>query len=91
MTPELPAGPEHWGPGSEPHDRRRDSVLGPADPEEMAWAAEELRARTMRLEQIKLLPPLRFVLITFVVVFTLVALMLVFRSELRHLFRLHGL
>ena len=31
-----------------PEERR--SVLGPADPEALAWAAEELRERTMQFE-----------------------------------------
>jgi hypothetical protein len=95
MTPEVPSGPEHWRPATGRHDRTgdraSDSVLGPADPDEMAWAAEELRARTMSLEEAKFLPPLRFVVVTLVTVFTAAALMVLFRSELRAFLRLHGL
>jgi hypothetical protein len=65
--------------------RERESALGPADPEQLALAAEELRERTMSLEEIRSGPSAQLMISILVGVFVVAALLLVYRAELRAL------
>ena len=62
-------------------EEARQSALGPADPVALAFAAEELRDRTMSLEEAGTLPSVRLIVTTLLVVFAIAALALLFRHE----------
>jgi hypothetical protein len=62
-------------------------VLGPADPDQLALAAEELRDRTMSLEEVRTGPTARLMICIALGVFVVAALLLVYRAELRAIFR----
>jgi hypothetical protein len=66
-----------------PRLEERESALGPADPLDLAVAAEKLRDRTMSLEEVRTMPSAWFVVFLLVTLFIAAALLVVFRSDLR--------
>lgn len=84
MIPDRPSEPLRW---RRVERQERESALGPADPDRLALAAEELRDRTMSLEEVKTLPSMRLIIAIMVGVFVVAALLLLYRSELRGLLK----
>jgi hypothetical protein len=80
LIPDRPPEPLHW---RRVERRERESVLGPADPAQLALAAEELRDRTMSLEEVRTAPTVRLMISIVVGLFVVAGLLLVYRAELR--------
>ena len=75
----------------QPHQSIPKQDLGPADPDRMAAAAEELRERTMSFERVSAPTPWLFGLAVVTLVVVLVGLLLAYRRPLQLLMRKVGL